>query len=1047
MSLNALIPRLLRMQTMALLIASLLVGCAGLNKSVSDVDRQDTLGALPAAYIPPQQKVDDASLDIVAAGYKDALALISDQIMQDDILRRLAMIELRYAEGKQAKATSSTKEAVYANAIATYNALIETQQYRKDNDKLLYPLAKAYELSGDMPAALRTFDRLVNEFPESTYYSEAQFRRGEILFSNAEYKYASNAYHAIVLRNIRDESLPGHQPSSFLVNAYYMWGWTEFKLERHDEALRAFVVVLDEYTQKAVAGYATRSSDELLQDTFRVMALSFSYTDGADSIAALLDEINERPYANRLFAELGDLYLRKKRFRDSAAVFDRFVQRYPDSPLAPRFHQRQIDAFTAGRFPEEVREQKRRFAQNYAVEGDYWSGSDGETQQFIRSKLLVYIDELARYHHSLAQKAKRDRAQGVVDAPAQLQVTRHFRDAAGWYREWIRSFPGATDLPEKYFLLGETEFEASDFGAAVAAYEMAAYGFVDIMRGTAVEESIADFGACAPSLPPAAEQPLVDTPAPPHAESVGGEPCEPKQPFDKYNEAGYAALLAYDELIARSPEPPPADAVDVAQQNAVQDTEQIGQKIDTSVAAVDAAPIRQQWQLKKIESALLFAEHFPADPRRSPVLSQTASSLLALGQHERTIEVAALLTSSDSVKPALLFNGWVSAAHAQTALLRYPEAEAAYREALLALESSGAGELYQQHFQATLDNYAASIYRQGEAMLAAGDGPAAAETFLRVVEAAPTSAIRVTAQHDASVLLMQAEQWQRAVAVISDFQQRFPDHGESRNASARLLKANEAMENWAAAAVQALAIADADGEPQLRRDALYRAAELFEKDGDEARTLDTYLRYAHTYQEPLADLMEAQYKLVGIYKKRGDHGNSRAWLSELISANQRAANSTDRSRYLAAYASSELANDSFDVYSSIKLSHPIKDSLASKRESMQQTIAAYERAAKYGVEKFTTLATQRMGEVYASFARDLMESERPRNLSELELEQYDFLLEEQAYPFEEQAIAYFRVNVERAWKGMRTDSIKDTYKALARLLPAKYGKTEMRPGR
>ncbi|NNC55189.1 MAG: tetratricopeptide repeat protein, partial [Pseudomonadales bacterium] len=349
--------------------------------------------------------------------------------------------------------------------------------------------------------------------------------------------------------------------------AYYMWGWSEFKLENHDQALRAFVVVLDEYTQKAVAGYATRSSDELLQDTFRVMALSFSYTDGANSIAQLLDEIDERPYANRLFAELGDLYLKKKRFRDSAGVFDRFVKRYPDSPLAPTFHQRQIDAFTAGRFPEEVREQKRIFANNYAVDGGYWLSAAPDTRDFIRSKLQIYIDELARYHHSVAQKAKSKRDTAAADAPSEMQVAQHYREAAGWYREWIRSFPGATDLPEKYFLLGETEFEASDFAAAVAAYEMAAYGFVD--RFAEVSESGAQSnqvtGPGSEALLAAndcATAAALDAGSESAEASDGEAECEPKAPFNQYNEAGYAALIAYDELILRAPEPvvPAAEA-------------------------------------------------------------------------------------------------------------------------------------------------------------------------------------------------------------------------------------------------------------------------------------------------------------------------------------------------------------------------------------------------------------------------------------------------------------------------------------------------------
>ncbi|NNL57654.1 MAG: tetratricopeptide repeat protein, partial [Pseudomonadales bacterium] len=829
-----------------------------------------------------------------------------------------------------------------------------------------------------------------------------------MLFSNADYNASAAAYRAIVRRHLRDESQPDHQPSSFLINAYYMLGWAEFKLELHDEALRSFVVVLDEYTQKAIAGYGTRSSDELLQDTFRVMALSFSYTNGAQTIASLLDEIDERPYSDRLFAELGDLYLKKKRYRDSAAVFNSFVERYPQSDKAPEFHQRQIDAFAAGRFPQEVREQKRRFAANYAVDGEFWQSAAEETQVFIKSKLTVYLAELASYHHNLAQQSKAKWQSKGSLATGLAAVQQHFRDASGWYKEWIRSFPGAADLPEKYFLLGETHYEASDYEPAIAAYEMAAYGFNYGNYYTLP----ANYAATAQSSSAPMESDLAST-----AQGTDDGPLNTQcgttedlgcatnaSTFNRANEAGYAALLAYDYLIAAAP-----DYVapgNVAPENTLQDvapaitTAAGGDLVEQQPVLVAGPPDKRVWRNKKIESALLFAENFLLDSRRHKVLAQTINSLLELQQYQRTVDVAVLLTSgSDAgeVSRDLLFSAWLASAHAQMALEAFPAAESAYQQALFALGNDPLQPLHQQHYQQTLENYAASIYRQGELAHAAGEPLLAANTFLRVVEAAPGSTIRMTAQHDASVLLMQVEQWQLAIDVISDFQQRFPNHAEAQAAPARLLEANQKLQNWGAAAVQALAMADRDADAEVRRQALYSAAELFEKDQDIARAMASYERYANSYSRPLAELMEAQYKLVGFYEQRRDTVSRRMWLARLEAAHISAAQKTDRSRYLAALASSELSGQQLQAYHGVKLNIPLKASLARKRQAMQVALAAYEKTASYGVAEYTTMASQRMGEIYASFATALMNSERPKNLSELELEQYEFLLEEQAY--------------------------------------------------
>ena len=69
-------------------------------------------------------------------------------------------------------------------------------------------------------------------------------------------------------------------------------------------------------------------------------------------------------------------------------------------------------------------------------------------------------------------------------------------------------------------------------------------------------------------------------------------------------------------------------------------------------------------------------------------------------------------------------------------------------------------------------------------------------------------------------------------------------------------------------------------------------------------------------------------------------------------------------------------------------------------------------------------------------------SARPRGLSALELEQYELLLEEQAYPFEEQAIAIHESNVQRGWSGFYDQWVGRSIETLATLLPARYAKRE-----
>jgi len=52
------------------------------------------------------------------------------------------------------------------------------------------------------------------------------------------------------------------------------------------------------------------------------------------------------------------------------------------------------------------------------------------------------------------------------------------------------------------------------------------------------------------------------------------------------------------------------------------------------------------------------------------------------------------------------------------------------------------------------------------------------------------------------------------------------------------------------------------------------------------------------------------------------------------------------------------------------------------------------------------------------------------------------LLEEQAYPFEEQAITMFEVNASRAMSGFYDEWVSLSYQRLAKLVPGRYAKAE-----
>ena len=109
---------------------------------------------------------------------------------------------------------------------------------------------------------------------------------------------------------------------------------------------------------------------------------------------------------------------------------------------------------------------------------------------------------------------------------------------------------------------------------------------------------------------------------------------------------------------------------------------------------------------------------------------------------------------------------------------------------------------------------------------------------------------------------------------------------------------------------------------------------------------------------------------------------------------------------------------------------------------MEKTLKSYSDLMSYKISEITTASTYHVADIYGHFALALMKSQRPKNLNEEELEQYDVLLEEQEYPFEEKSIEVHSANAMRTSSGTYDDWVKKSMKALSLLQPIRYAKNE-----
>jgi tetratricopeptide (TPR) repeat protein len=238
-------------------------------------------------------------------------------------------------------------------------------------------------------------------------------------------------------------------------------------------------------------------------------------------------------------------------------------------------------------------------------------------------------------------------------------------------------------------------------------------------------------------------------------------------------------------------------------------------------------------------------------------------------------------------------------------------------------------------------------------------------------------------------------------------------------------------------------LAATNKDPQVQRDVLWQAAELHEKSGNPKAAQTAYQRYVQQYPRPLEAAIEGRQRLADLAGKQGQTQERMRYLQEIVRADQGGGKErTDRTRLLAANAAMQVAEPSDAAYRKVALVEPLKKNLKLKKERMQGAIDAYTVAAEYGVAEVTTASTYRIAEIYNDFGRALMSSQRPKGLKADELEQYNVLLEEEAFPFEEKAIEIHEVNAKRATQGVYDRWVRQSFAALGKLRPVRYAKAE-----
>ncbi len=847
--------------------------------------------------------------------------VISNEDMRREGMRGLMELEFNSDQ-------SGNKNNVSLNDVVDLFESLLNKYPDQLNDRLLYQLARAYEENDQEDAELKTLDRIVKEYPVSEFINDVNYRRGEILFYKKDFEKAIFAYQAVI---------NGKSHPELYEQAIYRLAWSQFKMNRYEQAVSTFLKLIDRKVVDNVLDINAMSDKEriFVEDVFRAISLNFSYQAGAYSAGDYFDKYKKRSYEDLIFKYMAQFYLKKKRYVEAVNSYQVFVKRNGNHIRSPEYLTNVINIYSTGGFSSSLIAAKKDFVQRYGIKTSFWKNKDKSDHKLVVAALNENLLELINYYHAKAQKTR-----------SKL----YYREAQRWYRMFLESFPDDLKAASMSFLFAELLFEDKKYSEAVLQYEHSAYDF---------------------------------------------------DQHDKSSEAAYAALLTY-----------------IKYEDKLKGKEKI------------------EWHRRFINSSLRFVDKFPKHVQANNVLIQTAENLYAIGELEKSYKAAKQVVSVTNNKKHNR-SAFILAGLIEYEWDDYHNAELSYNKALEITASNSKG------YKNILEKQALAVYKQGEVSKNKGDLKLAVKHFSRIKSMQPASSIVVNAEYDAAAILISLRDWVKAAVVLEELRKTHPKHKLQPDITKKLSLVYIEAGFTHKAAAEYEKISKLPGAAEYQLEALWQSAELYEQANDLKKAKDSYKKFNKRFSSYVDRVVEARQRLVDLYHREKNYKSSNYWRKKIISADRKAGKAaTERMHYLAAKASFSLAEPYYESYMKSQLNIPLKRSLIVKKKKMIRAIKAYGRSAAYNVPEVLTASTFRIAEIYQDLGLAIFHSEKPKKLKGDELEQYTYLIEDLAYPFEEKAIEFHEINIKRIAEGYYDVWVKKSLAYLKELLPVRYVKEE-----
>ena len=945
------------------------------------------------------------AIDAVIQQHTDTLTFIGDQPTTTALKLELADLLMRRGEERLANAEDDETVAAANNdfqtAITHYESILQqlntapptTQtdttlsskpSFTAQEDLLLYQLGKAYDFLGDKDQAYVLQKRLTTDYPTSAVAAESFFRMGEYHYIRKDYRAARVAYNALVA---------DYPESELIQNARYMKGWSLFKETKLPQAARSFNELLAAYfdTQIPLTPllYSTLKTDasEPVDMTQLSDVTPLEYKDNNALIEDTLRALT------LIFSHQGGYHGLETLFSALPAAS------HPN--YRPMLHARLANHLLTKERITDAIDVYQKYVESFPL--SQWSPQfQLEIIRLANSKRFIQQS----YQQKIAFSEAYDPESEYWKEEKNLEIQPLVANYLGAFQLEIAGVHHAT-AQRKSTAINDRETAYLTAAQWYARY-LTSYPTADDYRDILFNKANALFQA--------------------------------KQYAAAINDY---TQLAYSKQASDTPESDKHETE--VSSNEVNIKEASGYSIILSQQALLALnPNNLEVKDSLLSSQLMFIEAFPQDDRTPALTIKSADELFARQQYDKVVSfVQPYLANTATVSPQDKQHLLELIAHSYFEQGLYKDAEPAYTAVLntypkpvLKADKAKVTELEAL--------YATAIYKQAEAAFDNDQLDTAIEDWKRLITTAPQSTLAPRALHDIATVHLSNKAWDLAITALTQFRQTYPKHELNKEIPAKLAIAYQENNQSAEAAAEFLAVRQTKTDPNEINALTLLIAQLYEQSGNTENAITHYRTYANNAITNKVVLIEIQLKLATLYGTVREAAKRDFWLEKIISThNALPSEQQPQTVEYAAEAASEFASRAFSYFKSIQLTLPLERSFPRKQKAMETAINHFERLIALDSFDHTTQSYYYMGEIYRELGSAIMASDRPAELNELELEEYEILLEEQAYPFEDQAVEIHKSNSEYSWDGYYNEWVGRSFQTLSELQPATYDKPEL----